>query len=55
MLQKLVMPESEGDATVKTGYIFQIANRLLDILEAHKCSAITLLAIAKIVDAKIRR
>ena len=30
------MPESEGDAGVKTGSIFKLATRLLDIREAHK-------------------
>ena len=35
MSQKFVMPESEGDARVKTGSIFKIAIRLLDI-RAHK-------------------
>ena len=36
MSQKLVMPESEGDAGLKTGSIFKIAIQLLDIREAHK-------------------
>ena len=30
------MPKSEGDSGVKTGWIFEIGVRLLDIQKAHK-------------------
>ena len=36
MSQKLVMPKSDGDRGVKTGQMFKIAIRLLNIREAHK-------------------
>ena len=36
MLQKLVMPEWDGDAGVKTGQIFRIAIGLFDMREAPK-------------------
>ena len=36
MSRKLVMPKSDGDRGVKTGQMFKIAIRLLNIREAHK-------------------
>ena len=48
------MLKSEVDSGVKTGRIFEIGVRLLDIRKAHKCSAITLFDITKIGDDKFR-